>query len=600
MKRIVSLLLVAGLLCTALTGLALAQEPDLDIQEFPASGDMYEMMDLSDPYKTVISGLFRQDITEGGLDRECYVYISPENRQMEANVTIIPDSGTDVVDFLTESGWKDIADEQGLILLIAKPDGRTWDTEEDLTYLNNMWTQTHVRYWYNCQKHNSYMVAYGNGATLGQMWGMQAVAPQKLVSFATFGDFRVDRSYIERTAAQATNVEGVTVGDIPMPVWFFVSGLSRNNETVLDYWNQCNNVGDEVYSTDLATAVYTARTNTIDSGINEQNYLAQTRYTVTDDADDYANPERNRAVWDFLSSVIRPVGYANNQLRAYRSVEDWGATRQSVTVDGVERYWVEFVPETLCETGDGTAPLVVFFHGNNQGAETFLANSDAIKLANDRGFIAILLTGAPYHDDTQMPNPHWNLLKEEHKFDDYAYVRAAIADVVARQPVDTTRIYGMGLSYGSMACQAFAPEMSDIFAAIAPVSGLVRTERTAVLPTDLPDDTLMPIFLINGATEAGTEFESADMRSRFGGWLEANGLGTDFDAALTGTHKVGNYNIWTFANEDGDPLVQYSTADERIHTVVLDDLYLQYDSFLSLYSRGADGTLYYMGRPVTK
>ena len=81
MKRIVSLLLVAGLLCTALTGLALAQEPDLEIQEFPASGDMYEMMDLSDPYKTVISGLFRQDITEGGLDRECYVYISPENRQ---------------------------------------------------------------------------------------------------------------------------------------------------------------------------------------------------------------------------------------------------------------------------------------------------------------------------------------------------------------------------------------------------------------------------------------------------------------------------------------------------------------------------------------
>ncbi|MDO4546927.1 MAG: PHB depolymerase family esterase [Clostridia bacterium] len=590
--------LAMALLAVLMVFSAMGASAEMEIQEFPASGDMYEMLDLSDPYKTVISGLFRQDITQDGLERECYVYIGAENRQMQPNVTIIPDSGADVVSFLEQSGWKDIADEQGLILMIAVPEEGGWDPAKDLAYMNGLWTQTHVRYWYNCQKHNSYMLAYGDGATLGQMWGMQAVSPQKLVSFATFGDFEVDASFVEETSAQATRLEGVTVGEIEMPVWFFVTGMNDAHEAVLNHWNAANDVGDEVLMSETATAIYSARTNSIDSLINEQAFLAQTRYTVTEDAAGWNNPERTREVWSFLSSVIRPVGYANNQLRAYRSVEDWGATKQTLEVDGVNRYWVEFVPEKLIETEDGKAPLVVMFHGNNQGAETFLANSDAIKLANERGFIMILMTGALYNDDTQMPNPMWNLNAEDNKFDDYAYVRAAIEDVASRLPVDESRIYAMGLSYGSMATQSFVAAMSDIFAAGAPVSGLYNSSRSVVGPEHLPEGTLMPIFLINGATEADTEYESESMRERFGGWLVSNGLGDDFDAALTGFNKVGRYSIWTFANEAGVPLVQYSTAEERIHTVVLDDLFIQYDSFLSKYSRGEDGTLYYMGEAV--
>ena len=595
MRRLTVVLLALAMLLGAAGACA-----QMEIQQFPASGDMYEMLDLSDPYKTVISGLFRQEITEGGLNRTCYVYIGAGNSQSQPNVTIIPDSKAEVAPFLEQSGWKDIADEQGLILLIAVPEAGGWQAEQDLDYLNGLWTQTHVRYWYNCQKHNSYMLAYGDGASLGQMWGMQAVTPQKLVSFATFGDFTVDPAYMEETAALDTYLDSVKVGDIPMPVWFFVTGMDENRQQVLDYWNKANDVGGEVLSSEWATAIYRGKANTADSLINAQDFLAETRYTIALDAAAWDNPRRTRAVWSFLSSVIRPVSYANNELRPARSLEDWGAQKRTLEVDGVTRYWVEYVPQQLNENEQGKAPLLVLPHANNQTAELYMTLTDGVKLANERGIIVMFPVGALYHDDAQMPNPHWNLAAEENKFDDYAFIRAAIEDVIGRLPVDTSRVYMAGLSYGSMATQAFAPVLSDILAAIAPASGMVSAQRTAVLPSDLPQDKLMPVFMIMGGEEADTAFDSEGMRQRFGPWLEANGLGSDFDAALSGYYKLGNYNVWTFANQDGVPLVQYATGEGRIHTVVPDDLKMQYDSFLCKYSRGEDGTLYYMGRPVKK
>jgi hypothetical protein len=78
-------------------------------------------------------------------------------------------------------------------------------------------------------------------------------------------------------------------------------------------------------------------------------------------------------------------------------------------------------------------------------------------------------------------------------------------------------------------------------------------------------------------------------------WLKRNGLSGDVDAALTGKYKSGRFNVFEFANEDGVPLVQYLTVDERIHTIIAMDLYFQYDTFVSKWSRGADGRLYYMG-----
>lgn len=577
----------------------------MEVQEFPNPGDMYGMLDLSDPYRTVISGLFQQDIVdeEKGIKRECYVYISADNHQVEANITLIPDSGTDPQTFLEKSGWKDIADEQGLILLIAVPEEGGWDVDKDLDYLNAMYDAKLQRTWYCPQKHNGYLAAYGDGASLGQMWAIQD--PQKLASFATFGNFEVDNSYIEEAAIQETNVEGITVGDIPMPVWFFVDELTENEQNVLEYWNQSNNVGNEILSSSSATAIYISEKATTDPNINEDKYLAETRYTVAENTSDYSDVERNREVWEFLSSIVRPVGYANNELHANRTLDEWGVTKHTTEVDGVTRYWLEYVPDRLHETEDGKVPLVVQFHGANQLAETFLLFNESIQLAKDRGFILISMTGSLTNTDEQMPRTGWNLEKEPNKFDDFSYVRAAVEDVVSRLPIDESRIYAMGQSYGAMATQTFAMDMSDIFAAAAPCSGFVSVtvseENLNKLVTDFPEGRVMPLFSIMGEEELwDASIDSDYTQNELPYWLKINGLGDSVNECLDGFYKTGVYNIWSFSNENGIPLVQYAVGDERVHTICIEDMYLQYDSFLSKWSRGEDGTSYYMGQPVTK
>ncbi|MDO4548355.1 MAG: PHB depolymerase family esterase, partial [Clostridia bacterium] len=240
--------------------------------------------------------------------------------------------------------------------------------------------------------------------------------------------------------------------------------------------------------------------------------------------------------------------------------------------DGVSRYWIEFVPENIVQTDDGKAPLVVFFHGSNQGAETYLANSEGFKLAQARGFIAIYLTGAMptcqsnLHGRpmTQMPNPMWNLQRDPEMFDDYAYVRAAIEDVVSRLPVDTTRVYATGLSFGSRATQCFTSAMSDVFAASAPMSSFMNDMNLEVARKNLEGvESKIPMFFLIGATENGSEYLSENMRNYYGIWLEQNGLGSDFDAALSGFYKDGKYNTWTFEDANGVPLVQYANMDGR-------------------------------------
>lgn len=597
-----NLMLVLALCLMLVCNIAWAQTT---AQQLPETASMYGALDLSDPYKTTISGLFEQPVDLGeGVIRTAYVYIGAENRQSEPFVLLMPDSGVDDVNaWLQQTGWQAIADAEGLIVAVAMSnEGAAWDAEADIAYLNKLYSVTHARGHYNAQKGNNYMAAYGNAATLAQRWAMQN--PQNFASFASFGDLEaISADYMTECAAKDTKLAEVKTGDLPMPVWFFVSEMDENAQAVLQYWNACNDVDPELFSTELATGVYMANNNGIESLIDEQNFLAQTRYTVKADPA-VVTPEITNEVWAFLSDVIRPVGFANNSLRAARSVEEWGAVRRELEIDGVTRYWVEFVPEKLAPTTeDGKVPMVVYSHGNNNTAEAMLSRSEFIKVANERGFIVLLMTGCLYKTDTMFPNPRWNLEQDPELFDDYAYIRGAVADACSRLPVDTTRIYAMGQSYGGAASLHWALRMNDIFAAAA------TTGAWANLPSATTncyeeaeknlEGNLMPICALKGVAEGGT-WDAADFQSEMPYWLNRNGMAADVNEALTGSYKSGRFNVYEFANDKGIPLCQYLTVDDRIHTIVASDLYFQYDTFLSKWSRQADGTLFYMGREVTK
>jgi poly(3-hydroxybutyrate) depolymerase len=59
---------------------------------------------------------------------------------------------------------------------------------------------------------------------------------------------------------------------------------------------------------------------------------------------------------------------------------------------------------------------------------------------------------------------------------DIAFTKAMLADVQGKYCVDNSRIFSVGFSYGGMMSFAVACEMSDVFRAIAPMSGALYSD----------------------------------------------------------------------------------------------------------------------------
>jgi hypothetical protein len=139
MKNVLIVIISLVLVVTSLGGLAIAKDPVINIQQFPSIGDMYKMLNPADPYKTVVSGLFRQTVKVGNGERSFLVYIAKDNAQYQPYLVIIPEANQNPVKLLQESGWKEVADAHGMILIITEsPDGK-WNLDRELEYLERMY-----------------------------------------------------------------------------------------------------------------------------------------------------------------------------------------------------------------------------------------------------------------------------------------------------------------------------------------------------------------------------------------------------------------------------------------------------------------------------
>jgi poly(3-hydroxybutyrate) depolymerase len=596
MKRVLAVIFSLVFIAIALESHAQAKDPEptIDVQQFPKIGDMYKMLNPADPYRTVISGLFRQTVQMGDSGRTFLVYIAKDNSQYQPYLVIIPGANQDPVKLLQKSGWKEVADANGMILIVTESPSGRWDMDRELAYLEKMYSVSHIRNWYNVQKGNNYLVGYGDGASIAQAWAMKK--PANFCSFATFGDFAVSSDFMEKAGNAPSELPHIPTKEVPMPVWMFVSKMTDDVKAALEYWKHSNKSEGDMLSDANANGIFLAKINSIDTLIDKQDLLVQTRYTVTDGASAY-NPERTKIVWQFLSRVVRPVALANGDLRAARSTEQWGATLRTINVDGITRYWIEFVPEALRKTATGVAPLLVYLHGNNNTAEAIMDRTEMIKCASERGFIVVFPTGSLYNDKKQMPNPRWNLSEKTDEWDDYKFIRMMVEEITARLPIDKSRIYLSGQSYGSMATVAFSLRMNDIFAAGASTAGfLFGPELDLYASKKVLQGNRVPIYLIFGEKDMAIFLDPKNVRSNMTYWIERNAAGSFADPS--GSYKDGRYNITVWANKDGVPLVQYAIVDEKPHTPLPMDNYMMYDAYLSKFSRGADGTVYYMGKAV--
>lgn len=160
-----------------------------------------------------------------------------------------------------------------------------------------------------------------------------------------------------------------------------------------------------------------------------------------------------------------------------------GVTHSELAQPGSDkRSYRLFVPQGLVP--GKAAPLVIAMHGGLGTGDIFAKQSGFDTVAQQYGFIVAYPDGLGkvFNAGRCCGNAQSN---------DVAFVRALVADLKTRLPIDAKRIYGMGFSNGAMLAQRIACEAPEVFAAIAPVSG-------GIMVDSCPSKTPVSALLIQG------------------------------------------------------------------------------------------------------
>ncbi|PPE75755.1 polyhydroxybutyrate depolymerase [Solimonas fluminis] len=136
----------------------------------------------------------------------------------------------------------------------------------------------------------------------------------------------------------------------------------------------------------------------------------------------------------------------------------------TLSFQGMERSYRLYVPDG---GGNGSRPLIVALHGGFGTGKNMEELTGFDLVGGNAGFVVAYPDGV---------GRSWNsgsccgpALKKN--VDDVGFLRAMVADIGRRTPIDTKRVYGTGFSNGAMMVHRVACEAPDLFKAIAAASG---------------------------------------------------------------------------------------------------------------------------------
>jgi polyhydroxybutyrate depolymerase len=187
--------------------------------------------------------------------------------------------------------------------------------------------------------------------------------------------------------------------------------------------------------------------------------------------------------------------------------------RRTVDVDRTTRWYLVSTPspatpsptavKSTSSTKAGAAiprPMVVNFHGLAEGAAIQSTTTMFGQLGQKDGFVSVFPNGTG--------NPvQWNTSPTGNPNPDLEFVTALLDQLESTMCIDTSRVYATGFSDGSFMVSLVACTMSDRFAAIAAVSGLVDPNPchpTRRVPVIAFHGTADPILFFNGGVGTAT------------------------------------------------------------------------------------------------
>jgi poly(3-hydroxybutyrate) depolymerase len=180
---------------------------------------------------------------------------------------------------------------------------------------------------------------------------------------------------------------------------------------------------------------------------------------------------------------------------------------RAVAVGGIERSYMVHIPPRAAKP----TPIVLIFHGGGGRPQAIASRTGMNDLADHYGFIAVYPAGA---DRASGRGGTWNIggPSSPSSADDVGFVEAILGDLERTTPIDHARIYATGVSMGGVFSYRLACEMSNTFAAIAPVAATMvdpschPSSPVAVLHIHGTDDDRIPLNGGRGEMTAARPF----------------------------------------------------------------------------------------------
>lgn len=163
-----------------------------------------------------------------------------------------------------------------------------------------------------------------------------------------------------------------------------------------------------------------------------------------------------------------------------------GLTESHLSVDGDSRGYYFYEPESL---KGKTKPLVIVFHGGQGNGIKVARQSAFTRVADRHGFAVAFPNSMGYWNDGRATVGTDR--------EDIDFVRSLIDHLVAEHHIDRSRVYATGVSNGGMFTLRLACEMSNTFAAFAPVAGSFPVSYYPHCKPDRP----VPIMMFNGTAD---------------------------------------------------------------------------------------------------
>ena len=584
------------------------QRTPINVSGVPAPSYDYTQAD-----QLAMTGYFEKDLSVelpdgSAVQRTVKFYIS-ENAGIRPYFTLIAvPGGVDTTQFLEESGWFQIADENDECLLIMEPgtSGQWGSFQEEYAYINaaiNFYKSpnsdtaaldTEKATGYFSSFGMNYFVGYGQGAPALEAWA--ANNPGFMISQVYVDSTGVEQSVFDEAAKKyfdgdeannnvALNIEEsewIYYDQLPIPTWF----INCTGKASIDYWKHSSDCVAQAVSDPVLGEVFVQSEDTdawqteLFGPISKVAVLEDTNFNTT------ANTQ---AIYDFLTAYTRydnTCAFASQLAPRVRAavLREQGLLRSGeVTVEGELRKYLIYTPANCTEKYPNGAPVVFVWAGNTQSASLFMDATTWRNLADKEGFICVY-PSEQYNASSSVTVSHKNTVQ----------FNTALREVLRNSDlkIDWTRIYCTGQSAGSSATNTIASAYPEYYAAYASTSGPATiTDAVSAGTSGIPvqeesalANAAVPNYLLvakgDMPTRTGSlfdnDFNQLDAWAEYFLNVNQGGSVEQYDSMET-SGLYNRYTTYTWNNRQDIPMTKMTMDAYRNHNCTSFDMALMWE-----------------------